>query len=228
MSRTLEVTPVSGPFLFDLDGCLVDSTPVVTACIDHALTTVADLAAVGTEGLRFAVGPPLIRSFEQLLGERGVEAALVGACLEAYRDRYDEVAHTDTIVFDGIEAALDRLAEHGRLAVVTSKPRAIAEPLVAALGLRDRFVAVHGPGLDHDIEPKAVTLRRALRDLDVADPSRAVMIGDRSYDVVAGRTVGTRTVGVTWGAGDRAELDAAGADAIIDRPDQLADALLMR
>jgi phosphoglycolate phosphatase-like HAD superfamily hydrolase len=82
---------------------------------------------------------------------------------------------------------------------------------------------VHAPDSDHGSEPKTVTLTRALAALlPAAEPSRAVMVGDRHHDVAAGRACGTFTVGVTWGAGDRAELTAAGADRVVDTPGQLA------
>jgi phosphoglycolate phosphatase len=47
------------------------------------------------------------------------------------------------------------------------------------------------------------------------------MIGDRSYDVEAAHANAIPAIGVTWGIGDRAELEAAGAEAIVDRPDEL-------
>jgi phosphoglycolate phosphatase len=52
------------------------------------------------------------------------------------------------------------------------------------------------------------------------------MIGDRSHDMHAGRACGTRTVGVLWGAGDRDELEQAGADRVVAQPDELAVILL--
>jgi phosphoglycolate phosphatase len=45
------------------------------------------------------------------------------------------------------------------------------------------------------------------------------MIGDRDFDVRAGRTNGTRTLGVLWGYGSRAEL--AAADLLAESPQQL-------
>lgn len=51
------------------------------------------------------------------------------------------------------------------------------------------------------------------------------MVGDRSYDIEAGRTLGTRTSGVIWGFGSKEELVAAGADFIVDKPGELVEAL---
>ena len=53
----------------------------------------------------------------------------------------------------------------------------------------------------------------------------AVMIGDRKFDILAGQANGMHTVGVTWGFGSRQELEAAGADLLVDEPCALALAL---
>lgn len=218
---------MSRPLLFDLDGCLVDSTPVITACLDHALVTTAGHAPRDLAELRWVVGPPLIGSVEQLLGP-DPDPDAVTACIDAYRQRYQATAGTLTAVFDGIPALLDGLGQRAPLAVVTSKPQPIATWLLGEVGLVDRFVAVHGPGAEVEGEPKRATLARALTDLGVTDPATATMIGDRSHDVLAGRAVGTATVGVTWGAGDRGELERAGADAIVDHVEDLRAVLTGR
>jgi phosphoglycolate phosphatase len=49
------------------------------------------------------------------------------------------------------------------------------------------------------------------------------MVGDRRHDVLAASRNGVPTVGVLWGYGDREELSAAGAQAIIARPVELLD-----
>jgi phosphoglycolate phosphatase len=45
--------------------------------------------------------------------------------------------------------------------------------------------------------------------------SRPVMIGDRRHDVEGAHAHGLEAVGVLWGYGSRAELEAAGADALV-------------
>jgi phosphoglycolate phosphatase len=47
------------------------------------------------------------------------------------------------------------------------------------------------------------------------------MVGDRHHDMRAGRTLGLATVGVLWGIGSRAELVEAGAQYLVETPDQL-------
>ena len=48
------------------------------------------------------------------------------------------------------------------------------------------------------------------------------MIGDRHHDIEAARHHGLASIGVLWGFGDRAELEAAGASAIVASAGELA------
>lgn len=220
-------TRADGPpeaVFFDLDGCLVDSSSAIPRAYNEALTALGHPPQpVAT--LRRFIGPPLLEGFTTLLTELGDDPGRAVAGVAAYREVYGDIALADTTVVPGIEPALDALADLP-LAVVTSKPAVFAEPILAALGLADRFEGVYAPGLRATTEAKAVSLARALAEVvPAASPARTAMVGDRSHDVAAGRACGTATVGVTWGAGDRDELDRAGADHVIDDPDQLGAAL---
>lgn len=206
--------------LFDLDGCLVDSSEAIPACLNAALAEL-ELPPYEHADLQWCTGPPLAGSIERLLAMGGLEptSARLATGLATYRDVFPDLAGRLTTVVDGVADLLAALPQ--RRTVVTSKPAGAARPLVEAMGLGGAFEVVHGPGLDVEHEPKAVTLGRALDDLGIADPATAVMIGDRHHDVDAGRDRGTATIGVTWGAGDRAELTAAGADHVVDHPHEL-------
>lgn len=209
--------------LFDLDGCLVDSTLPITAGMNHALVGVGLPARDRGELIRF-IGPPLFGSFMTLLREVGGDEALAARCVDLYREFYPEEARRSTTVVPGMAAALEELGAVAAMAIVTSKPGEYAVPIVDAVGLRPHFLAVHAPKTDLQGEPKAVTLARALEDLaPEADPASTAMIGDREHDVLAGVACGARTVGVTWGAGDRAELRTAGADHIVSAPAELVE-----
>ena len=59
---------------------------------------------------------------------------------------------------------------------------------------------------------------------EALDPRATVMVGDRSHDVIGAHANAMRAIGVLWGYGSRAELEAAGADALLDTPDGSAAA----
>lgn len=230
---------------FDLDGCLVDSRFAICTAINHGRVAVG-LPEAPLDALHRFIGPPLLESFLVMLTEdaAGAEAAgeprdVAGAgdpaavdraheALRAYRAVYLDIALTQTPVFDGIPEVLGELAARMPLAVVTSKPRAYAQPIVETVGLFDHFTGgVHGPALDAFAEPKAVKLAAAMAAMGVDDePGDVVMVGDRHHDVAAGRACGTATIGVRWGVGSANELRDAGADHLVDRPPDISRLLL--
>jgi phosphoglycolate phosphatase len=210
-----------GVVLFDLDGVLVDSRGPITGCINRALAA-HGLPERDPADLYRYIGPPLLAAFAELLGEP-VSSPAVLDCAATYREHYAEASLTETEVTPGIADALAALASEGRrLGVATSKPRAFAEPLLEVLGMRDHFTVVAGPELDATGEDKTTTVGAALRALGA---DRGAMVGDRSFDMVAARAHGLRAVGVGWGIGSRAELEAAGAQQIVASPDELPAAV---
>jgi phosphoglycolate phosphatase len=199
--------------VFDLDGVLVDSRVPISKSIDYALR-VHGLPRPKLDHLERFIGPPLTIAFAELVGQPP-DSPLVLACLASYRARYRDASLHETTVFPGIPEALVTLARSHRLAVATSKPLAFADPLLAALGLRATFEHVAGPDLDVNREDKQTTIGRVLSALDT---KRAVMVGDRSFDIVGAHACGIPAIGVSWGIGDTDELAAAGAETIVNHP----------
>ncbi len=200
--------------LFDLDGVLVDSRVPFARGVNSALVA-HGLPARPEEELHRYLGPPLHSTFATL----GAQPSLVQPCVDAYRERTRALGPAETIVFPGIPDLLERLSRRSALVVATSKSRALAEPLLEALGLRPFFGAVVGPELGAIDEPKSVTVGRALGELPAG--SRPVMVGDRKYDVVAAHAHGLRAIGVLWGIGSEDELREAGADDLVRTTDEL-------
>lgn len=217
---------------FDLDGCVVVSDEAIADGLHHAARVVG-LPRPDAPTVRAAIGPPLVVTFRALLRSDGVDpestegVERLASAIAAYRTRYAEVGFGLTRPVPGIVPLLERLASRmeGSTVIVTAKPATVAVPLLEHVGLSGYFDAVHGVPLGLDVEGKEVTLARALAT-SATEADDAVMIGDRASDVRAGRACGTRTVGVLWGAGDRAELQGAGADAVLTRPEQLAPFLV--
>jgi phosphoglycolate phosphatase len=52
------------------------------------------------------------------------------------------------------------------------------------------------------------------------------MVGDREHDVHGATENGIPAIGITWGYGDRPELDGAGAKVTLDTPDEVLDYIL--
>lgn len=206
--------------LFDLDGVLVDSRAAIAGCINHALDA-HGLPERPSASLHRFIGPPLSTAFAELT-RQPADSALVQSCLDSYRARYATASLRGTTVVPGIPDTLARLAASHRLAVATSKPLAFAEPLLDTLGLRDAFEEIAAPDLNAHSEDKAATIRDALSALKA---QHAVMVGDRSFDIIGAHACSIPAIGVTWGIGSPEELRTSGADAIVDSPSQLPNAV---
>ena len=206
--------------IFDLDGVLIDSRSAISGCINHALAARGLPVRPRADLFRY-IGPPLAVAFADLLGE-DVQSEAVAACVATYRVRYAQASLEETAAVPGIAAVLAELAADCRLAVATSKPLAFAWPLLDLFELGDRFQVVARPDLRARSADKAETVAAALRELGTCT---AVMVGDRSFDVLGAHANGIPAIGVTWGIGDQAELASAGAELVIDLPAALPGAV---
>ncbi|MDN5004084.1 HAD family hydrolase [Bradyrhizobium sp. GCM10027634] len=191
---------------FDLDGTLTDPKPGITGSIQYALKKLG-MAVPTQDELTWCIGPPLHASLKALTGTE----ALADQALLLYRERFSEVGLFENTPYPGIHDTLAAVAATGtRMFVATSKPAVYATRIVDHFGLKPYFERVFGSELDGTRVDKRDLLRYALDEAKV-DAGSAVMIGDRSHDVVGARTNGMTAIGVLYGYGTEAELRDAGA-----------------
>ena len=191
---------------FDLDGTLTDPKPGITGSIQYALKKLGK-SVPSQDELTWCIGPPLHASLKALTGTD----ALADQALLLYRERFSEVGLFENSPYPGIHDTLAAIAASGaRLFVATSKPAVYASRIVDHFGLKPYFERVFGSELDGTRVDKRDLLRYALAEAEV-DPRQAIMIGDRSHDVVGARTNGMTAIGVLYGYGSEAELRDAGA-----------------
>ncbi len=124
----------------------------------------------------------------------------------------------------GSERLLEALAGRFKLAVVTTRARREALAFTAHWGFERYFPVVVTRQDCWRMKPHPEPILKAARALGVA-PERCVMVGDTVMDVRAARRAGAYAVGVLCGFGDRRELERAGAQLILERPEQLLEYL---
>jgi phosphoglycolate phosphatase len=207
--------------LLDLDGTLTDPYDGITKSVAYALDRM-EVPRPAARALRSFIGPPLQDQFAALgLDETEVERAVV-----LYRERFSEHGLYENEVYPGVRDALEALSAAAfRMAVATSKPALFAERIVGHFGLARHLELVAGATLDGTRLAKGDIIAFALRALDVQGRD-AVMVGDRAQDIEGARAHGVRSIGVRWGYAEPDELEAAGAEAIVNSPAELVAALL--
>jgi len=186
--------------VFDLDGTLVDSAPDLAHSLNHALG-LNGATALGVEAVKGMVGDGMAKLFEravqesdQTLSESGFEAAY-----GAFERHYMQNAVTDTVLYPGTEKVLDALIKHGlTLAVCTNKLEPIAQYMLEALGVADRFAVILGGQAGRPRKPDPAPLYEILNKLD-SSPERAAMIGDSEIDLGTARAASIPFVLATFG-----------------------------
>lgn len=205
--------------LFDLDGTLTDPKEGITRCVQYALRYFG--IEEDTERLIPFIGPPLAEMFERTYGIDGRTA------VEKYRERYTEIGIFENRVYDGAENMLMHLKSAGmKIALATSKPEIFALRILERYGLIGYFDEVVGSELDGGRTDKAEVIAEALRRLGNPDRSRAVMVGDRSHDVIGAQRCGIDCIAVSFGYAASGELEGAGATVIADTVDRLEELLI--
>ena len=203
--------------LFDLDGTVVDSGPIILASMRHATQTVLGREFTDQELLANVGGPGLEAQMEALGPGRTAELVRV------YRE-HNEPLHQTLEGFLGVEAVLEELRDRGqRLGIVTAKRRATVDLAFARLPLAHLFEVVVGGDETDRHKPDPQPLLLALDRLRAA-PDKAAYVGDSPYDMQAARAGGLHAVGVTWGGiHDRSAL--ADAEVVVDSAEELLDVL---
>ncbi|MEM1199597.1 MAG: HAD family hydrolase [Pseudomonadota bacterium] len=200
---------------FDLDGTLTDPKEGIIGCIRYALERLGAPQPDSDEELTWCIGPPLLGSFEQLVGDKAPEA------LALYRERFGDVGLFENAVYPGIRNVLEALkGEDRRLFVATSKPTVYATRILEHFELNGFFEHIYGSELDGTRADKTELLAWVLSRSEL-DASATVMIGDRRHDVIGARNNGLDAIGVLYGYGSSEELSEAGARVLCEAPEDL-------
>lgn len=206
--------------LFDLDGTLTDSGEGIVNSVAYALEKFGIRVEDKTELYKF-VGPPLVESLAEFYSFTP-EAA--NEAVGYYREYFQEKGIFENRVYEGMEEILKKLKAAGkRLVLATSKPEEYAVRILEHFHLAQYFDLIAGASMDGSRIRKADVIAYALKKCGLKDPSQAVMIGDRKYDVLGAAANGLETIGVLYGYGSREELLEAGAVQIIERVEDLAE-----
>jgi phosphoglycolate phosphatase len=211
---------VFNAILVDLDGTIIDPAPGIIACYNHALTQLG-ITPPAPDHVRASIGPPLRRGFAEFLApHHDVEQAV-----RLYRELYGAKGMFDATLYPGIAEALAALrVRHERLYVCTAKATKFARPILEHFGLARLFDGIYGADLEGRFDDKADLIAHILEETAI-DPSSAIMVGDRSHDVLAAARNGIVSIGALWGYGSAEELESAGAAALCAAPSALAAAI---
>lgn len=211
--------------VFDMDGTLIDTAGLIVERMIEAFTS-HGLEAPSDARIRGIIGLSLPLAMEHLSGidDPVLIADMVDTYKGHYRDGLLSEDHREPL-YPGCREVLDRM--HGEaetlLGIATGKGLSGVHRILGLHGIAGHFATLQTP--DHNpSKPDPGMLLSAMRETG-AGPEQTVMVGDTVYDIGLGRAARVRTVGVSWGYHAPEDLREAGADVMIDRYDQLEDAI---
>jgi phosphoglycolate phosphatase len=205
--------------LFDLDGTLTDPQPGITRSIQYALEKLGK-PVPAVDDLLWCIGPPLQASLRKMLGP---DADKAETALSIYRERYSAVGKFENKVYPGIPGTLSELNRQGfNLFVATSKPYVFANDILAHYGVLRFFKRSYGSELDGALADKGELIAYILKK-EGLPAKNTMMVGDRSHDIIGAKKNGVYSLGVTYGYGTKEELARAGADYIVDSPQEIIE-----
>lgn len=215
--------------LFDLDGTLTDPKIGITSSVQYALRAFG-IDEPNLDKLEPFIGPPLVDSFMEFYGFSSKQA---WAAVEKYRERFDHQGIYENEMYAGIDRMLARLKEGGKmLAIASSKPTPLVIRVLEYFHIKEYFDYIVGSEPDGRRQKKEEVVEEALRlmvpktlAMEVRK-KRVAMVGDRRFDVVGAKAHGLTSVGVSFGYASPGELEAAGADYIVDTVSQLEEILI--
>jgi len=207
--------------LFDLDGTIVRSDLGITKGVQKSLEHFGIYEEL--DDLKKFVGPPMVESYTNFYGfslEQYKEA------LDVFHDYYRSVGIFECELYEGIEEMLESLSKEYKLYVATSKPEREARRVIEHFGLDKYFTFVGGSDGDFNTKraTKTAVIEYVLETNKIMDRGFAIMVGDKSHDIVGAGNAGLKSIGVLYGYGGLEEFE--GANYIVKNVEDLRDMFL--
>lgn len=200
--------------IFDFDGTLGDTRRHIVTTLRQTMREL-HLPIVDEQTCAATIGLTLKDGFMHLFPDLTEHQA--NECVDTYRRLFNENKKTmRPTLFPHVSETLRELHKQGfRLTVASSRSSASLREFLSDMGIADCFCYIVGAEEvcrpKPDPEPVLMTLH-ALGAL----AEETLVVGDMPVDMLMGKGAGTHTCGVTYGNANRAQLEEAGADFIID------------
>ena len=196
-----------GCVIFDLDGTLVDTAPLIAGIVN---TMLADRGASRRVTARDTAPHVIAGAHAALSALLGVGPSEIEATVTEFRARYLATPTPKDCLYPGARDALETLAAQGFvLALWSNKLQALCDKTLAELGLADLFTAVVGTGSETPPKPNPTGFDLALSRAG-GRRNACVYVGDSELDHQVATIAGVPMVMMTHGYGDYSGLGPLG------------------
>lgn len=207
--------------IFDLDGTLTNTLESMTYSVNLTLKEMG-LSQITKDQCRMFVGNGARVLIEESLKVSGdPKASRIEEGMKIYGRIFDQNCTYHVTPYEGILEMLKALKDRGiHLAVLSNKPDRQTVKVVKEIFGDNIFDHAQGQkdGIRRKPAPDGVWY---LMEQMQVSKEECLYIGDSEVDAATGKNAGLKTIGVLWGFRDRKTLETAGADHLIERPEEL-------
>lgn len=207
--------------IFDLDGTLTNTLESMTYSVNLTLKEMG-FSQITKDQCRMFVGNGARVLIEESLKVSGdPKASRIEEGMKIYGRIFDQNCTYHVTPYEGIPEMLKALKDRGiHLAVLSNKPDRQTVKVVKEIFGDNIFDYAQGQkdGIRRKPAPDGVWY---LMEQMQVSKEECLYIGDSEVDAATGKNAGLKTIGVLWGFRDRKTLETAGADHLIERPEEL-------
>lgn len=197
--------------IFDFDGTLADSMPVILSIAEEML---------GIEITEQEIQHYRNMTAKQVLKEAKIPLYRVpGLLVKGKTIMSGRVG--DVTMFDDFETILKQLSKEHKLYVVSSNGIGIITSFLKRHKVRQYFTNVYG---NVGLFSKAQALKKVMKR-EGFSASDAMYVGDEVRDIEAARKVGLPIISVTWGYNGEKILKKYKPTYLVDSPKQIIDTI---
>jgi len=186
--------------LIDLDGTIINSGPDLIDSLNFVLKN-QKIKQVDKKIIGSLVGggakAMIMRAYQHL---KLKPSANIDTLVEEFLEFYLENCSNKSYLYPNVLNTLKKLKLNFRIALCTNKKQYITEKILMDFGIENYFDCVIGSNSKIKLKPDTEMLEYCLNKCQVK-PEQAIMLGDSSNDIIPAKTLGMKSIYVTYGYG---------------------------
>lgn len=206
--------------IFDLDGTLLDTLKDLGDAMNRVLK-VHGWPEHPESAYKKFVGNGATRLIERAVPRDARTPEVIKECLREFLDDYRQNWAVNTRPYPGIPELLEGLQRHQIImSVLSNKIHDFTLMCVNRFLPSFTFAQVLGEREGIPKKPDPAGALEIVQETGIP-AEKTLYVGDTAIDMQTARAAGMFAVGVLWGFREREELEENGADALVERPEEI-------
>lgn len=206
--------------IFDLDGTLLNTLDDLADSGNFILRTYG-FSEHPVNAYRFFVGDGIRKLIERIIPEDKRESTFIEEVQQEFMKHYEIHKHDKTAPYPGIIELLKTVKNRNiKIAIASNKTHEVIEKMMDFYFRGIQFDAVFGQRKQVPPKPNPRIVIDILHKTGIPK-EKTLYVGDTSVDMLTAHNAGLKSIGVLWGFRSKEELLKAGADCIIEKPEEL-------